>query len=294
VIERYLSERAALVEAALEDVLRDPRGMPPRLHEAMRYAVLGGGKRIRPVLALAACEASGAEARRALPFACALELIHCYSLVHDDLPAMDDDDLRRGRATVHVVYGDALAILTGDALLTEAFRIAAEAGTVGVPADRVAATVASIARAAGAPGMVGGQVMDLEAEHAAADLARVEAIHTRKTGALIAAAVDAGAHAAGADAERLAPLGAYRRALGLAFQVADDVLDATAPTAVTGKREHRDAEHGKSTYPSVLGVDGARAVAVELRDRALAALAPVGDAAEPLRAIARFVVGRAL
>jgi geranylgeranyl diphosphate synthase type II len=293
-LEDYLARRRRTVEAALEAALSPADGVPPRLLEAMRYAVLSGGKRVRPILALAACEAAPGSIERALPFACAIELIHAYSLVHDDLPAMDDDDLRRGRPTVHVVFGEALAILTGDALLTEAFRVAAEgAETAGLDPARALAIVRAIAAAAGAAGMVGGQAADLAAEGGSADLALVEAIHRRKTAALIAAAVEAGATAGGAAPARLAGLRAYGQALGLAFQVADDVLDATAPTTLTGKRAGGDAAHGKATYPAVLGVEGARRAARALLAECLAALAPLGAPAEPLRALARFVVERA-
>ncbi|MCC6766233.1 MAG: polyprenyl synthetase family protein [Deltaproteobacteria bacterium] len=293
-VEAYLAERRALVDAALERALRPGEGTPPRLLEAMRYAVLSGGKRVRPILALAACEAVPADGRRALPFGCAIELIHAYSLVHDDLPAMDDDTLRRGRPTVHVRYGEALAILVGDALLTEAFRVAAEgARTAGVGAEHVLTMVARIAAAAGAAGMVGGQVADLEAEGGRPDHATVEAIHRRKTAALISAAIDVGALAGGADGACREALAEYGRALGLAFQIADDILDATAPTAVTGKREGGDVEHGKATYPAVLGIDGARAAARELLGRCLAATETLGESADPLRAMARFVVERA-
>jgi geranylgeranyl diphosphate synthase type II len=293
-LEAYLAERHAAVEAALERALTLGDGTPPRLLEAMRYAVFSGGKRVRPILALAACEAVPADSVRALPFACAVELVHAYSLVHDDLPAMDDDELRRGRPTVHVVYGEALAILTGDALLTEAFRVAAAgARDVGIDAAQALDLIARLARAAGAGGMVGGQVADLAAEGSVADRGLVESIHRRKTGALIAAAVEAGGVAGGASGARRAALAEYGATLGLAFQVADDVLDATAPTAVTGKRVGGDAEHGKATYPVVLGLDGARAVASELLDRALTGVDGLGAAADPLRAIARFVVERA-
>jgi geranylgeranyl diphosphate synthase type II len=293
-VESYLAERRATVEAALERALAPNERMPPRLHEAMRYAVLSGGKRVRPILALAACEAVPAAPELALPFGCAIELVHAYSLVHDDLPAMDDDELRRGRPTVHVVYGEALAILTGDALLTEAFRVAAEgARSAGVDPARALEIIGAIATAAGAGGMVGGQVADLEAEGVAADRAVVESIHQRKTGALLAAAVDAGALAGNADGPRRAALDEYGRALGLAFQIADDVLDATAPTAVTGKRVGGDADRRKATYPAVLGLDGARRVARDLLGRCLAATEALGPTAEPLRAIARFVVERA-
>jgi geranylgeranyl diphosphate synthase type II len=293
-VEGYLAERHATVEAALERALAPSDGTPPRLLEAMRYAVFSGGKRVRPILALAACEAVPADPLRALPFGCAIELVHAYSLVHDDLPAMDDDELRRGRPTVHVVYGEALAILTGDALLTEAFRVAAAgARDVGIDAPGALELIARLARAAGAGGMVGGQVADLAAEGGAADRGLVESIHRRKTGALIAAAVEAGGVAGGAAGARRAALAEYGATLGLAFQVADDILDATAPTTVTGKRVGGDAAHGKATYPAVLGLEGSRAVARDLLARCLAAVGELGPPAEPLRAIARFVVERA-
>ena len=293
-LDVYLATRRAMVETALEQALAPAEGAPPRLLEAMRYALFSGGKRIRPILALAACEAVPAAPERALPFACTVEIIHTYSLVHDDLPAMDDDDLRRGRPTVHVAFGEAVAILAGDALLTEAFRVAAEGAlAAGVEQSRALGILAAIAAAAGASGMVGGQVADLEAEGVAADLALVESIHRRKTAALIAAAVAAGAVAGGAGEDRLRALAAYGQALGLAFQVADDILDAVAPTAVTGKRTGRDAEHRKATYPAVLGIEGARRVARELLDSGLAAIASLGAPADPLRALATFVVARA-
>ncbi len=303
-VEQVLAERRALVDAALERALAPSAGVPPRLAEAMRYAVFSGGKRVRPILALMACEAAGGSPEDALPFACAVELIHTYSLVHDDLPAMDDDELRRGRPTVHVAFDEALAILTGDALLTEAFRIAAGAlrdgRAVGTDdaaraahAARVVGVIAAIAEAAGAAGMVGGQVADLAAEGAPANEELVESIHRRKTAALIAVAVDAGAIAGGASGAVLEALRTYGRTLGLAFQVADDILDATASSAVTGKRERGDAAHGKATYPAVLGVDGARRVARELLGRCLRVLEPLGMRAEPLRALATFVVERA-
>jgi geranylgeranyl diphosphate synthase type II len=295
-VERYLAERRAMVEAALERALPPApgEGVPPRLHEAMRYAVFSGGKRVRPVLSLMACEAAGGVAERALPFACALELIHTYSLVHDDLPAMDDDELRRGRPTVHVAFDEALAILAGDALLTEAFRLVAEGALAAdLEPARALGVVAAIAVAAGASGMVGGQVADLEAEGVVADEALVASIHRRKTAALIAAAIAAGAVAGGAADADLRALNAYGQALGLAFQVADDLLDATASTSVTGKREGGDAAHGKATYPAVLGLDGARRVARALLTRCLDAVAPLGERAEPLRALATFIVERA-
>ena len=284
-LERYLVARARLVERAL--AVRFPPART-RLRQAMRYSLLAGGKRIRPVLALAAGEACGAPARRVLPFACALEMIHTYSLVHDDLPAMDDDDLRRGQPTSHKVWGEGLAILVGDALLTEAFRVMA--GAPGVPPARALGAVAEVAAAAGEAGMVGGQALDLAAEGSRPSLRRVQDIHRRKTGALLRSAVRVGALVAGADARTLRRLTAYGEHLGLAFQIADDILDAAGGPEADGRT---DRELGKATYPGVLGLAGARAAAARERDAALSALRGLGRAAEPLRALAAYVVARA-
>jgi geranylgeranyl diphosphate synthase type II len=265
--------------------------LPPdrtRLRRAMRYSLLAGGKRLRPVLTLAAAEAVGGTARRVLPFACAIEMIHTYSLVHDDLPAMDDDDLRRGRPTSHRVWGEGLAILVGDALLTEAFGVMARAPGV-APALR-AAVIAEVAAAAGAAGMVGGQALDLAAEGRRTTLAALETIHRKKTGALLLAAVRVGALVGGAQRVALARLTAYGRHLGLAFQIADDILDAADEPGADGRT---DRELGKATYPGVLGVDGAKRHAAREREAALAALAGLGARAAPLRAVVSWVVARA-
>jgi len=284
-LERYLRERRALVERALR------RHMPAgreRLRHAMRYSLLAGGKRIRPILALAAGDVAGAPPRLVLPFACALEMIHTYSLVHDDLPAMDDDDLRRGRPTSHKAYGEGLAILVGDGLLTDAFQVMARAP--GVPAERARRAIAEVAAAAGSPGMVGGQALDLAATGGKATLAAVRQIHARKTGALLAVSVRTGAIVGGARPALLRRLDAYGRQLGLAFQIADDILDASESPDADGRT---DVELGKATYPALLGMDGARRHAGRARDAALVAVAPLGAAAEPLRAIVRHVVARA-
>jgi geranylgeranyl diphosphate synthase type II len=253
----------------------------------MRYSLLAGGKRIRPILTLAAAEAVGGSVRPVLPFACALEMIHTYSLVHDDLPAMDDDDVRRGRPTSHKVYGEGLAILVGDALLTEAFRLMAQAR--GVSAARALRAVAEVGEAAGVSGMVGGQVLDLAAEGTRASLPRVREIHRRKTGALLRVAVRVGAIVAGADAARLRRLTAYAEHLGLAFQIADDILDAGEGGEDDGRT---DRAHGKATYPAAIGLVGARRALARERDLAVAALGPLGRAAEPLAAIAVYVAAR--
>src|SRR5262245_19621971 len=262
----------------------------------MRYAVLGGGKRLRPVLALASAEAvGGAGARsKAMPFACALELIHAYSLAHDDLPAMDDDDLRRGRPSLHVRFGEALAILAGDALLTDAIAVMAGAAARGPGVERTLAIVAEVAVAAGARGMVAGQVADLEHERRRrVSLATVASIHRRKTGALIRAAVRAGAVSAGADDRELALLTTYGEAVGLAFQIADDILDETADATRLGKRGGGDRARGKATFPAVLGVPAARVSARRACARAHRALLAFGSRGAVLGALAERVVARA-
>jgi geranylgeranyl diphosphate synthase type II len=282
---RYLATRGAIVERALG------RLFPPnrtRLREAIRYSLLAGGKRVRPALVLAAGEVAGGHARTLLPWACALEMIHTYSLVHDDLPAMDDDDVRRGRPTSHKVYGDGLAILVGDALLTEAFRVMADAR--GVPPARALRAVGEVARAAGEAGMVGGQALDLASQGARATLARVRGIHRLKTGALLCAAVRVGAIVGGAGDAVLQRLTAYGRHLGLAFQIADDVLDDVGDAGADGRT---DRALGKVTYPGALGMAGALRAARRERDAARAALRPLGRAAAPLRGLVDFVVARA-
>ena len=290
-LDRYLARRQQQVERFLE------RCVPPgsdTLTEAMRYSLLAGGKRIRPALAVAACETVGGDVVRVMPFACGIELIHTYSLIHDDLPAMDDDDLRRGRPTNHIVFGEAVAILAGDALLTEAFRIMGEAAArAGTRQASAIQALTEIAAAAGARGMVAGQVADMQAEHSAVDLPTVEMIHVRKTGALLRAAVRAGALLGGARAPALRRLTRYGEFIGLAFQVADDILDAEGTTATTGKRTGRDQARSKATFPAVLGLSAARQRAQDLLASAVRELQSFDHRAEPLRAIARFVVGRA-
>jgi len=283
-LHRYLTARARLVEREL--AARFPP-LRTRLRQAIRYSLLAGGKRIRPILALAAGEVGGASPRVVIPFACALEMIHSYSLVHDDLPAMDDDDMRRGRPTSHKVFGEGLAILVGDALLTEAFHLMANAR--GVPAEQRVRIIAEIAAAAGEGGMVGGQALDLAAAGRATTLARVREIHRWKTGALLRVAVRAGELTANANGTVLRRLTAYGEHLGLAFQIADDILDASGGPEADGRT---DSALGKATYPGVLGLDGARQAARRERDDAIAALRPLGPDAEPLRAIADYVVAR--
>lgn len=268
-----------------------PRGEAPVLHESMGYSLLAGGKRLRPILAMLAAEAVGGRADDALDAALALECVHTYSLVHDDLPAMDDDDLRRGRATNHVVYGEAVALLAGDALLTYAFeRLAGPAATARIGAERALRVLHVVARASGDAGMVAGQALDLAAEGRAVALAELQTIHRLKTGALIRAAVVAGAIAGGADAALIARLEAYGEALGLAFQIVDDVLDVTQSTEVLGKPQGSDARHDKSTYVRLFGVAQATAMAHATVARAKRALAELGEAGGALAYVADLVV----
>ncbi|MEA2626224.1 MAG: geranylgeranyl diphosphate synthase, type [Candidatus Binatota bacterium] len=293
-IDGYLRDRAAHVEAELARRLADPeRGIEPKLLEAMCYSTLDAGKRIRPILLLASGEACGGSLTELLPFACAVEMVHCYSLIHDDLPSMDDDDFRRGRPSNHKVFGEAVAILAGDGLLTEAFALLAAPGG-GIEPERRIAAVRELATAAGAGGMVGGQVADLLAEGTGAPLAVVESIHRRKTGALLRAAVRMGGLLAGGTEAELERLDAYGGLIGLAFQVADDLLDETGNVAATGKHAARDRARGKSTYPSALGVDGARDRLRGLLAQAIAEIEGFGPRGEALRGIAGRVASRAL
>jgi geranylgeranyl diphosphate synthase type II len=290
----YLKERCRLIELALAGAVPERDGLAGRLFEAMRYSLLSGGKRIRPVLALAACEAVGGRIENAMGFACAIEMIHTYSLVHDDLPCMDDDDLRRGKPTNHKIYGDAMATLAGDALLTDAFKVVARSGGDRVPSPVLVEVVAELAEAAGSGGMVAGQAIDILSEGEPTDLAKLEHLHSKKTGALFLVAVRGGARLGGANSAHLESLTAYGRALGLAFQVIDDVLDVEASTEQLGKRTHKDDARGKATYPALLGLERSHQFAHELVRRAHTALTPFDERAEALRQIASFVVERNL
>lgn len=290
----YLKEKIALVDAALEKYLPKEEERPQSLHQAMRYSIFAGGKRVRPVLMLAACEAVGGAVENAMPAACAMEMIHTYSLIHDDLPAMDDDDFRRGRPTNHKVFGEAIAILAGDGLLTEAFKLMSNPRFAdGIdPAARLA-VIYEIATCAGTYGMVGGQVVDMESEGKPdMDLPTVQYIHTHKTGALIKASVVAGALLGGADDKQLAAIRRYGEAAGLAFQIADDILDIEGTTEEIGKDAGSDEARGKATYPAVMGLAAAKQEAQAMMDEAMQALEMFGAAAEPLREIARYIVER--
>ena len=327
-IEETMSALRSRVNAGLEHYLALSDDCPERLREAMAYSLLAGGKRLRPLLTLLACEACGGEVEAALPAACAIEMIHTYSLIHDDLPAMDDDKLRRGRPTCHVVFGEALAILAGDALLTLAFEVLARDVA---PAEVAAACCADLASAAGPAGMVGGQVADLEAEESAGlrngdrgvrrrssagelvavaagrpeisggterlpdsqdALDHLEAIHRRKTGRLLASALTMGGRIAGAAPELLRALEIYGKSVGLAFQIADDLLDVSGDKARMGKEVQKDAELGKLTYPSLLGPEASRRKAVDLIEHACRAIKPFGSRGQCLEALAHFVLER--
>jgi geranylgeranyl diphosphate synthase type II len=290
-LARLMAERRAQVDAALERWLPVQTERPPKVHEAMRYSVFAGGKRLRPLLALFACEAVGADPAEAMPAAVALELIHTYSLIHDDLPAMDDDDFRRGRPTCHKVYGEAIAILAGDGLLTHAFRVLAEPGGGRVAARRLQ-VIAEIAEAAGSRGMVGGQAMDILSEGRALDRETLLYLHTHKTGALIRASIRAGGIAGKAEGESLAALTRYGEAIGLAFQIVDDILDIEGATEEMGKRAGSDARKHKATYPALFGLETARQDAARLLAEGKAALRPLGEKAAILAALADFVGSR--
>jgi farnesyl diphosphate synthase len=279
------------MESVLAECLPPAHIAPQRLHEAMRYAVLGGGKRVRPLLAFAAGEVTGADADRVQHVAAAVELIHAYSLVHDDMPAMDDDALRRGKPTVHVEFDEAIALLVGDALQSLAFDILAAQPLANDAASQLN-MVKLLAQAAGSRGMAGGQAIDLASVGKPLDLAELEFMHIHKTGALIRASVLLGAQCGNATESVIAALDHYAKCIGLAFQVVDDVLDAEASTATLGKTAGKDAANNKPTYVSLLGVARARELAQELRADAHAALDRLGAPAERLRQLADFVIER--
>jgi geranylgeranyl diphosphate synthase type II len=288
-LARRLQPWRERIDAALAAYTELPGDCPAELREAMRYSLLAPGKRLRPLLTLMAAEACGGEIEAALPAACAVEMIHSYSLIHDDLPAMDDDDLRRGRPTCHKAHGEARAILAGDALLTLAFQVLAQDVR---PAEVAARCCGALAVAAGAVGMVGGQADDLQAESLPATLETLEAIHRRKTGAMILAALRLGAFIAGASESRLTALDIYGKNLGMAFQITDDLLDAAGDEQVVGKRVGKDLDRGKLTFPGLLGVEESRRRAEQLIDGACDALTGFGSRAEHLEALARYVLER--
>lgn len=288
----YLKERRALVDAALERTLPSEDTPPPSVHRAMRYSVMAGGKRLRPILVIAGAEAVGGTSATVMPTACALELIHTYSLIHDDLPAMDDDDYRRGRLTSHKVFGEALAILAGDALLTLAFRLVAD--NTGLVANPLVLrdVVAELADAAGTFGMVGGQVVDIESEGKAVAAETLEYIHRHKTAALIRASLRVGALLAGGDASSVAAIGEAGSDLGLAFQIVDDILDVEGSLEELGKTAGSDERRQKATYPALHGLEASRRQAKMLIERVKERVRVLGERAVPLQALADYVFER--
>ncbi len=286
----YLEERQAIVEAALDRSL--PVVYPEKIYEAMRYSLMAGGKRLRPILCLATCELTGGTVEMALPTACALEMIHTMSLIHDDLPAMDNDDYRRGKLTNHKVFGEDVAILAGDGLLAYAFEhVAVE--TQNVPADRLLKVVAMLGRAVGAAGLVGGQIVDLDCEGKPdVSLETLNFIHNHKTAALLEASVTSGAVLGGASEADLQRLSRYAQNIGLAFQIVDDILDITATQEELGKTAGKDLQAQKATYPSIWGLEESRRQAEHLIAGAKAELAEFGDKAAPLIALAEFITSR--
>ncbi len=288
---RYWSARQKKVDAALDRFLPSAKTKPKTIHEAMRYSIFAGGKRLRPVICLATAEViSGGKNDDAIPLACAVECIHTYSLIHDDLPAMDNDDFRRGKPTSHKVYGEGIAILAGDALLTIAFEIAASCRAW--PRYSHAEVIKEVALAAGSQRLVAGQVADLEGEGRKITPAELRYIHENKTAALIASSIRLGAMSANATPKQLAHLTDFGQTLGLAFQVIDDILDVTQTTEKLGKSAGKDITAQKATYPALLGLDKARKEADRLTARARAALKPFGKAAAPLEAIADYLLKR--
>ena len=300
-IKRYLQEKKEIVDSALEKYFPDRSDsagegvFPTSLHKAIRYSLFAGGKRIRPILSMAAFEAVGGKGEGILPFACALEMIHTYSLIHDDLPALDNDDYRRGKPTCHKVFGEAIGILAGDALLTEAFKLMTNRSIQEISLRNggwVLDVIHDLAHAAGSLGMVGGQVLDIESEGKEVNLPTVQYIHTHKTGALILVSVRGGAKFGGANEETLKALTHYGERIGLAFQIADDILNVEGKAERLGKKTGSDLSRGKATYPSVLGLEESKKRARELVELAVNAIHSFGPEAEPLREIAQFILSR--
>jgi geranylgeranyl diphosphate synthase type II len=292
-LKAYLEERRGLVNRTLEAYLPKVRGPAFRVTQAMHYSLFVGGKRLRPILCLAAAEAVGGDPGEALPVACALEMIHTYSLIHDDLPAMDDDDLRRGQPTCHKQFDEATAILAGDGLLTEAFHTMAAAGAKYEGREAILLEVIRlVADAAGYQGMVGGQMLDLQAEGRRVSLKELETIHRHKTGALLTAAVRTGALMGGGNRADVTFLTSYGEKFGLAFQITDDLLDIEGEAAEMGKAPGMDEKRQKATYPAVLGLEATRQWAHRLVEDAIAALESFPERAEPLRELAHYLLVR--
>jgi len=292
-IKTYLSRKKDIIDKALEKLVPPSTAFPPSVHEAIRYSLFAGGKRVRPILAVAAAEALGSKIADLLPIAGSLELVHTYSLIHDDLPAMDNDDFRRGRATCHKVYGEAIAILAGDGLLTMAFETLSDPRRLkAAPAGRLISIIREIATASGVYGMVGGQVVDMESEGRDIDFPTLEYIHMHKTGSLIRASVRVGALYAKASRKQFVALTHYGEKIGLAFQIADDILDITGRREETGKDAGSDLKKGKQTFPSFYGLEESRRRALEVAESAILSLKDFDRKADPLRELAKYIVHR--
>ena len=290
-LKAYLEDRQSIVEEALQRYLPE-NDIPAEIYEAVRYSVFNGGKRIRPILCLAAAEAVGGDLAPAMPVACALELIHSYSLIHDDLPSMDNDDFRRGKPTCHKVFGENIAVLAGDALLTEAFVLLSRAEKVMFSAEKRLAVIQEIAHAAGISGMVGGQALDVISERSGANEKTLQEIHRRKTGALIVAAVKSGAIIFNAAKEKIHSLTEYGINVGLAFQIADDILNVEGDRELMGKGTGSDVARNKLTYPSLLGIQVAKEKLAQYIEMAVASLSGFDERAMPLIVIARYIKER--
>lgn len=291
-LDGYLKEKKSIVEVALDNSLSVTEPEVKTIVESMKYSLMAGGKRIRPVLCLAACEMFGGSSDSAMPTAVALEMIHTMSLIHDDLPAMDDDDMRRGKPTNHVLYGEDIAILAGDALLSESFEHVAR-HTKGIPAERTVEVLRRLGTSVGPYGLAGGQVMDLQCENKeGTTLQDLEWIHMHKTAALLKVAVAAGAIIGGATEEDVKACEVYAEKIGLAFQIADDILDVTATSEELGKTAGKDEDTNKTTYVKLMGLDGAKKEALKVTEEAKTALSKYGDKAAPLLAIADYIIGR--
>ncbi|OGP72497.1 MAG: polyprenyl synthetase [Deltaproteobacteria bacterium RBG_16_50_11] len=294
-IRGYLGEKKAILEEALQRYFPQEMEYPTPLYRAIRYSLFAGGKRIRPILAMASFQAAGGTGDGILPFACALEMIHTYSLIHDDLPAMDNDDYRRGQLTCHKVFGEAMGVLAGDALLTEAFKLMTNRPEPARPWPEegvILDLVNEVAQAAGLFGMVGGQALDIESEGKEVDLPTLQYIHTHKTGALILVSVRVGVKLGGGNGEMLRSFSRFGERAGLAFQIVDDILNVEGKPEHLGKRTGSDLSRKKATYPALLGMEETKRRAEELVELAVEALSPIGSGADPLREIARFILSR--
>jgi geranylgeranyl diphosphate synthase type II len=292
-LKAYLMEKKAVVDRSLKACFSEPEGPAADLIASMKYSLFAGGKRLRPILCLAGAEAVGGEEADSLPVACALELIHTYSLIHDDLPVMDNDDLRRGKPTNHKVFGEATALLAGDGLLTEAFSLMTKMElTERLSPFALLKVIGLISRASGYQGMIGGQLVDIQSEGKSANASLVEFIHTHKTGALITAAVAAGAILGGGDDTQIGAITSYGEKIGLAFQISDDILDIEGDSSVMGKSVGADEQKGKITYPAAVGLSRSKDIRAALVEAAVESLEIFDYRADPLRHLAGYIVER--